>query len=127
MGEKAHLRAMTALWALGIAAGSAIRGHKIGKAIGTVGYTHIAAHFGVFFVLGCLLMFSFDLPRTRAFAVSAGVVLGYATELYEHLAFGWPMEYNDVLVDTIGVLAGAALLLLHLRTLIPCRFSKRER
>jgi hypothetical protein len=41
-------------------------------------------------------------------AVLAGIALGFATELYEHLAFQSSMEYGDVLVDVLGVLAGAA-------------------
>ena len=105
------LRILTGLWALCIAIGAIIRGYRLGAVLQTMGVAHVATHFGVFAVLGILLMLSFDTPGIRLLGVCLGIALGFTTELYEHLAFHAPMEYVDVLVDALGVLVGAAALL----------------
>jgi hypothetical protein len=105
---KAELRLLTLVWATCIMTGAIIRGYRLGANLQTSGALHIATHFVVFAVLGLLMMLSFDTPPIRMLAVLAGIALGFATELYEHLAFQSSMEYGDVLVDVLGVLAGAA-------------------
>jgi hypothetical protein len=108
---KTILRILTVLWALCIAICSIIRGYRFGAMLQTMGVAHVAAHFGVFAVLGILVMLSFDTPGIRLLGVCLGIALGFTTELYEHLAFHGPMEYGDVLIDALGVLVGAAALL----------------
>jgi len=108
---KTILRILTTLWALCIAIGAIVRGYRLGAILETIGLAHIATHFGVFAVLGILLMLSFDTTSVRLLGLCMGVALGFTTELYEHLVFHGPMEYVDVLVDALGVVAGAAVLL----------------
>jgi hypothetical protein len=105
---KAKLRLLTLLWATCIMTGAMVRGYRLGAHLQTVGVLHIAAHFGVFAVLGLLLVLSFDTPPVRLLALLSAIALGFTTELYEHLAFQSPMEFGDVAVDALGVLAGAA-------------------
>jgi hypothetical protein len=88
--------------------GAIIRGYSLGANLQTTGAVHIATHFTAFAVLGLLLMLSLETRRVRLLAVLLAIALGYSSELYEHLAFQSPMEYGDVLVDALGVLAGAA-------------------
>ncbi len=105
---KAKLRLLTLVWATCIMTGALIRGYRLGANLQTTGAVHIATHFGVFAVLGLLLMLAFDTLPVRLLAVVLGIALGLTTELYEHLAFQSPMEYGDVAVDALGVLVGAA-------------------
>jgi len=105
---KAKLRLLTLVWAICIMTGAMVRGYRLGSGLQTTGAAHIATHFGVFAVLGLLLTLSFDAQPVWLLAVLAGIALGFTTELYEHLAFQSPMEFGDVLVDALGVLAGAA-------------------
>jgi hypothetical protein len=111
MIRKTIARILAAIWTLCIVLGTVIRGHHAGKALKTTGSAHISTHLAVFGVLGLLMILSFDTPKIRMVAVTAAVALGVASELYEHLAFGDRMEYGDVLINTLGVLGGAALLL----------------
>jgi uncharacterized membrane protein YqgA involved in biofilm formation len=104
---KAKLRLLTLVWATCIMTGAIVRGYSLGAHLQTSGALHIATHFGVFAVLGLLMMLSFDTPPVRLLALLAGIALGFATEFYEHIAFQSSMEYGDVLVDVLGVLAGA--------------------
>jgi hypothetical protein len=105
---KAKLRLLTLVWATCIMTGAMVRGYRLGANLQTAGVLHIATHFGVFAVLGFLLMLSFDTQPVRLLAVLSGIALGFTTELYEHVAFQSPMEWGDVAVDALGVLAGAA-------------------
>ncbi len=105
---RATLRLLTLVWATCIMTGAMVRGYRLGANLQTEGILHIATHFGVFAILGLLLMLSFDTPPVRLLAVLSGIALGFTTELYEHLAFHSPMEFGDVAVDALGVLAGAA-------------------
>jgi hypothetical protein len=105
---KTVLRILTGLWVLCIVIGTIIRGYRLGSLLQTMGAVHVATHFGVFAVLGILLMLSFDTSAIRLLGVCLGIALGFTTELYEHLAFHGPMEYGDALVDAVGVLAGVA-------------------
>ncbi len=105
---KARLRLLTLVWASCIMTGAIVRGYRLGENLHTTGIRHIVVHFGVFAVLGLLLMLSFDTRPARLLAVLSGIALGLGTELYEHLAFQSPMEFGDVIVDALGVLAGAA-------------------
>ena len=105
---KTKLRLFTLVWAACIMTGAAIRGYRLGANLQTTGALHIATHFIVFAVLGLLLMLSFEARPVRLLAILSGIALGFTTELYEHLAFHSPMEFGDVLVDALGVLAGAA-------------------
>jgi hypothetical protein len=108
MMTKAKLRLLTLVWAACIMTGAIIRGYRVGARLQTTGLIHIVVHFGVFAVLGLLLMLSFDNQYVRVLAVVSGVTLGFGTELYEHLVFHSPMEFGDVLVDALGVLVGGA-------------------
>jgi hypothetical protein len=107
MMTKAKLRLLTLLWATCIMTGAVIRGYRLGANLQTTGALHIATHFGVFAVLGFLLMLSFDTQPVRLLVVLSGIALGFTTELYDHLVFQSPMAFGDVLVDALGVLAGA--------------------
>ena len=104
---KTKLRLLTLVWATCIMTGAMVRGYRLGANLQTAGILHIATHFAVFAVLGLLLMLSFDTQPVRLLAVLAGIALGLTTELYEHLVFLSPMEWGDVAVDALGVLAGA--------------------
>jgi uncharacterized membrane protein YqgA involved in biofilm formation len=110
---KAKLRLLTMVWAACILTGAIIRGYRLGANLQTTGALHIATHFGVFAVLGLLSMLAFDTQPVRLLAVVLGIALGFATELYEHLAFQGPMEFGDVAVDALGVLAGGAARLIR--------------
>jgi hypothetical protein len=105
---KPKLRLLTLVWVTCIMTGAIIRGYRLGANLQTTGAVHIATHFGVFAVLGFLLMLSFDTRPVQLLAILAGVALGFSTELYEHLAFHSAMEFGDALVDALAVLAGAA-------------------
>ena len=113
---KIILRLLTALWALSIARGAIVRGYRLGAILETIVLAHLAKHLGVFAVLGILLMFSFDTPSLRLLGIWLGIAFGLNTELYEHLAFHGHIEYGDVLIDALGVLAGPAAAPLLKRT-----------
>jgi glycopeptide antibiotics resistance protein len=105
---KTKLRLLTLLWALCIMTAAIIRGYRMGAKLQTTGFAHAALHFGVFMILGFLLMLSYERSSIQLLAVLSGVVLGLGTELYEHVAFQSSMEYGDVFIDGLGVLVGAA-------------------
>lgn len=86
------------------------------------------AHFGIFTVLGLLsyAAFSVDLPPRRAF--SAALVLGAVRAILDevHQAFvpGRSCELRDMCIDFVGVLLGAAFVLL-ISLLIQHRKNKK--
>lgn len=105
---KGVFRIIAALCTLVIAFGAMLRGHRAGNFLSTSGFPHVAVHFGIFALLGALIILSFDTPRDRAWAVLAAIALGLATEWYEHLAFP---EFKDMLVDALGVTTGSTVVL----------------
>jgi hypothetical protein len=115
---KTRLRIITLLWASCTMMGAVERGRPLGERLQTMGIVHAAFHTSVFAVLGLLLMLSFDTQQARLVAIVAGITLGFATEFYEHAAFHNAMEYGDVFIDGLGVLAGAAVRLVRRPSMI---------
>jgi hypothetical protein len=107
--NKRSLRLISLLWALCIVTAAIIRGRRGGALLATTGLAHIGLHFGVFAVLGALFILSYDSPGIRLLVTLLAIALGCGTEIYEHLAFSGPLEFADVLVDSLGVVTGAAV------------------
>ncbi len=80
------------------------------------------AHTGEFAGLALFLMVAFrgSLPRASMrhvalLVVAVGLAIGVLDELYQHLIPGRAVEFLDWVADTIGVVAGTTVALIHYR------------
>jgi Ca2+/H+ antiporter len=75
-------------------------------AIGTTGIFHRAGHLLAFLILAFLLCRMASSLAAKIVRCLGAVLLGIVLETVEHLLYRDRMEWDDVLVDTIGVAAG---------------------
>ncbi len=80
------------------------------------------AHVVEFTGLGLFLMVAFrgTLPRANIkhvvlLVVAVGLIIGVLDELYQHLVPGRAVEFLDWVADTIGVVAGTTIAMIHYR------------
>jgi len=81
-----------------------------------------AAHLGEFAGLGLFLMVAFrgSLPRTdlkhvTLLVVIVGLTIGVLDELYQNLIPGRAVEFLDWVADTVGVVIGSTIAMVHYR------------
>jgi hypothetical protein len=102
--DKRVLRVLTVLYVLSIASGVVLRDF-LPK---TTGLFHVSIHLAVFALLGFLISLSYETPSLRLALMFLGIALGFCSELYEHLVLQSPLEYRDIVTDSLGVLLGFA-------------------
>lgn len=73
------------------------------------GRLHSWGHLIVFSVVGYVASRAAHSPLGRFVALGLAALFGFAVELGEHLVYGSALEWKDVLVDALGVVAGALL------------------
>jgi hypothetical protein len=76
------------------------------RALHTTGRLHSWGHLIVFSVVGYLAGRSSRSLWARVLAFLGAVIFGFAIEAGEHLVYGIGLEWKDVLVDALGVVAG---------------------
>ena len=81
-----------------------------------------AAHLGEFAGLGLFLMVAFrgslpraDLRQVTLLVVIVGLTIGVLDELYQNLIPGRAVEFLDWVADTVGVVIGSAIAMVHYR------------
>ena len=81
-----------------------------------------AAHLGEFAGLGLFLMVAFrgslpraDLKKVTLLVVIVGLTIGVLDELYQNLIPGRAVEFLDWVADTVGVVIGSAIAMIHYR------------
>ncbi len=74
--------------------------------IGTTGAFHRAGHLLAFLILAFLLCRIASNTAARLVRCAGAVVLGILLETAEHLIYRDRLEWDDVLVDAIGVALG---------------------
>ena len=82
------------------------------------GIVRAAAHFVEYGVLGLLLSLTFKSFGMKSFAlysVITGTIYAASDEIHQLFVPGRAFEFTDILVDGIGVAAGALILLLSAR------------
>lgn len=72
----------------------------------TVGRFHSWGHLLAFAVVAFFVTRTTNSSRVRAGLFLVSVVLGFGIEYGEHSLFGNPVEWKDVLVDTLGAGCG---------------------
>jgi len=72
----------------------------------TIGRFHSLGHLLAFAAVAFVLARTTDSSRVRTVLFLASLVLGFGIEYGEHSIFGNPVEWKDVLVDTLGVVGG---------------------
>lgn len=70
------------------------------------GRLHSWGHLAVFTVVGYAAARTAQTLWMRVAMFALAIVFGFGIELGEHLAFGNGLEWKDVLVDSLGVVAG---------------------
>jgi hypothetical protein len=70
------------------------------------GRLHSWGHLAAFTVVGYLAARTAETLWMRVAMFALAIVFGFGIELGEHLAFGNGLEWKDVLVDSLGVVAG---------------------
>jgi hypothetical protein len=78
-------------------------------ALHTRGMFHHWAHFLVFAVLAYAVARTTRSRTKQIILCLAALVFGSGIELAEAILYSAPLEWNDVLVDSVGVLAGSLL------------------
>jgi uncharacterized membrane protein len=79
----------------------------------TTGHYHRVGHVLAFLTLTLLLVSSVTSLWSR-FALAAMVVsFGYLLEFLEHVIYNNPLEWSDVMIDTLGVIFGLILVLVR--------------
>lgn len=76
------------------------------NAIGTTGAFHQAGHLLAFLILALLLCRSAVTLSAKLVRCLGAVLLGIVLETAEHLLYHDRLEWEDVLVDVIGVVLG---------------------
>ena len=82
------------------------------RALHTEGRWHASLHLAVFCIVGFVAVRTARSWAARIAAFAGAVLFGFLIEEGEHLVYGASMEWKDVLVDTIGAIAGTLLALL---------------
>jgi hypothetical protein len=72
----------------------------------TIGRFHSLGHLLAFAVVAFVVARTTHSSRVRTVLFLASLVLGFGIEYGEHSIFGNPVEWKDVLVDTLGVVGG---------------------
>jgi hypothetical protein len=81
------------------------------SALHTRGMFHHWAHFLVFAVLAYAVARTTRSRTTQIILFLGAIVFGSGIELAEAILYSAPLEWKDVLVDSIGVLAGSLVAL----------------
>lgn len=76
------------------------------NAIGTTGAFHRAGHLLAFLILAFLLCRIAATATARMIRCAGAVLLGVVLETTEHLLYHDRLEWDDVLVDALGVALG---------------------
>jgi hypothetical protein len=76
------------------------------NAIGTTGAFHRAGHLLAFLILAFLLCGIASTATAKLIRSAGAVLLGIGLEIAEHLLYHDRLEWDDVLVDAIGVALG---------------------
>jgi len=78
----------------------------------TTGKYHSWGHFVAFSFVAFIAGKTSRTTRGRVFLFLASMLFGLGIEVAEHLVFGSPLEWMDVLVDAAGVVGGTLLAIL---------------
>jgi uncharacterized membrane protein YidH (DUF202 family) len=73
------------------------------------GRLHSWGHLAVFLVVGFVAARTVNSFWARTAVFTGAILFGFAIEVGEHLAFRGALEWKDVLVDALGVIAGTLL------------------
>lgn len=92
----------------------------------TQGRYHSWGHLVIFVVIGFVLVRAGRNDVQRRWLFIGAMVLGFAIEVGEHLAYGSPLEWKDVFVDVTGAVGGTLAALATLLELQQ-RHSDRRR
>ena len=83
--------------------------HADKKVLHTQGRFHSLGHFLIFSLLAYVLARISKSLRTRLLLVAAALIFGLGIEMGECLGFRSGLEWDDVLVDWMGVVAGTLM------------------
>ena len=76
----------------------------------THGRFHHSAHFVSFLITACVIGWHKRTPAWIALGCLAAIALGLSLEIAQVIVYGNFFEWDDLAVDSLGALAGAALL-----------------
>ena len=75
----------------------------------TTGRFHSRGHLLAFLVVSFVVARVWHSRNAKVLLFFGAILFGLATEFGEHLLYHSPMEWKDVLVDTLGVCCGTLL------------------
>ena len=109
--HRSIVRALWALWLIGVVWGSLIsetRMESLDRVVPLLEINDKVVHYGAYAGLGFLSMLAFDRRRGIAVAISM-IVLGILLEIAQRLAPGRTPDALDALANTLGILTGITL------------------
>lgn len=89
------------------------------------GPRHFAGHFAVFLITAFLLAAGSGTLHSRLLRCCGAIAVAFVVEAIEAVYFRFPLEWQDVCIDSAGAIAGLMLLISwHMLCLLrPCKDS----